>query len=233
MRLGLILPTFRSTPADATDAAAAAGAAGLDGVFCYDHLWPMGSPERPAIAPFEVLAAVAARHRGLVVGTLVARVGLVADEVLLSQARALRAVAGDATVIALGTGDSKSKDENLAYGIGFDPPSQRRAELASIAAALRAEGTEVWIGGGAPATREVAVGLGATLNLWDAAPAEVEAAAARGPVSWAGPFPTAGGRADHAAAGRLVAALSAAGATWAVFGAPATVGDVVAARRAT
>ena len=60
IRTGIVLPTFRETPADALEAAHEAFAAGVDGVFCYDHLWPMGQPERPALAPFPVLAALAA-----------------------------------------------------------------------------------------------------------------------------------------------------------------------------
>ena len=50
MRTGVVLPTFRDTPDEAFDAAASAVAAGVDGVFCYDHIWPIGQPERPALA---------------------------------------------------------------------------------------------------------------------------------------------------------------------------------------
>jgi hypothetical protein len=42
MRIGVILPTFRDTPDEALETAARAEALGLDGVFCYDHVWPMG-----------------------------------------------------------------------------------------------------------------------------------------------------------------------------------------------
>ncbi len=38
-------------------------AAGVDGVFCYDHLWPIGQPDRPALAPFPILATLAASVR--------------------------------------------------------------------------------------------------------------------------------------------------------------------------
>ena len=68
MKVGVVLPTFQSSPAAALEVADAAVAAGVDGVFAYDHLWPMGSPTRPALAPFPVLAAVAARHDALCVG---------------------------------------------------------------------------------------------------------------------------------------------------------------------
>ena len=60
MRTGVVLPTFRDTPDEAFAAAAAAVEAGVDGLFCYDHIWPMGQPERPALAPFPLLGALAA-----------------------------------------------------------------------------------------------------------------------------------------------------------------------------
>ena len=59
IKLGVVLPSFRPTAADALDVARQADDAGIDGVFCYDHLWPMGRPDRPALAPFPLLAAVA------------------------------------------------------------------------------------------------------------------------------------------------------------------------------
>ncbi len=58
MRTGVVLPTFRETPDEAFAAAAQAVAAGVDGVFCYDHIWPLGQPHRPALAPFPVLGAL-------------------------------------------------------------------------------------------------------------------------------------------------------------------------------
>jgi Luciferase-like monooxygenase len=232
MRLGLILPTFRLTPREALRAAAAADDLGLDGVFAYDHLWPMGSPERPALAPFETLATVAVRHPRVVVGTLVARVGLVADDVLVSQLRALRAVASGDVVCALGTGDAKSRDENLAYGVAYDPPETRRASLRAVAETLVADGAEVWVGGAAGPTRDLALAVGCTANLWDADPDEVRSAAGATPVTWAGPYPTDAAAPDRARARELVVALQSAGARWAVFGAPAGVEDVAALRDA-
>ena len=80
MRTGVVLPTFRQTPDQAFAAADEAVAGGVDGVFCYDHIWPMSQPERPALAPFPVLGALTARlapnddgRGGPFLGTLVAR----------------------------------------------------------------------------------------------------------------------------------------------------------------
>lgn len=217
MRLGVLLPTFRRSPQVALEAAHDAATAGLDGVFAYDHVWPMGSPERPALAPFEVLGAVAAREPGLVVGPLVARIGLVEGHVLAAQLRALRLAAGAGVVAALGTGDRKSVGENVAYGVPLAPATERRAALAALGRELLEEGMEVWIGDGAAATRAVAVELRCTLNLWQRPPKEVAAEAGRTEVSWAGPWPRRDDAPDEPALRALLSELAAAGATWAVL----------------
>ncbi|MGZ4149335.1 MAG: LLM class flavin-dependent oxidoreductase, partial [Actinomycetota bacterium] len=73
MKLGLSLPTFTADVGRPLRAARRAAADGFDGVFAVDHLFPPGSPERPALEPFTLLAAVAAREPGLTVGVLVTR----------------------------------------------------------------------------------------------------------------------------------------------------------------
>ena len=76
---------FATTP-PALDAARRAEELGLDGVFVFDHLWPLGAPERPALSAFPVLGAVAAATEpGAASGPLVARIGLVPDEVLVAE----------------------------------------------------------------------------------------------------------------------------------------------------
>jgi hypothetical protein len=215
---GVILPTFRETADEALAVARQAEELGVGGVFCYDHLWPMGQPDRPALAPFPVLAAVAAATSRLVVGTLVARVGLVPDEVLMAEFEALEAVAPGRVVAGLGTGDRKSAGENRAYGLAYPPAAERRAALWRCARALRARGIPVWVGAGTGATGAIAEweGEGVAANLWSASPEDVAAWAARTEVTWAGPAPEGPG-----AAAALLPRLGAAGATWAVLGWPA------------
>jgi alkanesulfonate monooxygenase SsuD/methylene tetrahydromethanopterin reductase-like flavin-dependent oxidoreductase (luciferase family) len=234
VKVGVILPTFTATADEARDVARRADMAGVDGVFCYDHLWPMGRPDRPALAPFPVLAAVAATTTRVAVGTLVARVGLVPDRVLLSEIDALSALAPGRVVIALGTGDRLSAAENRAYGIPFAPPADRRRSLRYLAGALRDREVPVWVGGGAPETLAVAEEEGAAVNLWDASPEQVAAQARRTEVTWAGPSPAPGGSTGRteapdgpAALGRRVGDLAAAGATWVVVGWPAPLDALV------
>lgn len=207
MRVGALLPTFEPSAAPALDAAARCAAAGVDGVFAFDHLWPMGEPEKPALAPFPLLAAVGARHRSLSVGPLVARVGLRTTEALLEQFHALALVAEGGVIAALGTGDKLSEQENDAYGLPRRTSDERRALLVEAATAL-APRMEVWIGAGAERTNALARELAVTLNYWRADAEVVARAAGEGPVSWAGRL-----RADAAA---HLDELADAGASYAV-----------------
>jgi len=218
VRTGLILPSFSDTPDAALAVARLAEDVGVDGVFCYDHLWPMGRPDRPALAPFPLLGAVAVSTDRVTVGTLVARVGLVPDEVLVAEVEALSMLAPGRVVIALGTGDRLSAQENEAYGVPFAAPADRRSSLRRCIRLLRERGVPVWIGGGSPRTVEVAEEEGAAVNLWAVPPELVARQAQRSEVTWAGPSPG-----SPAGVEALMMALNEAGATWAVFGWPLPV----------
>lgn len=208
MKLGALLPTFRNGAADAIAFADSAVDAGVDGLFAYDHLWPMGSPTRPSLAPFSLLAAVARRHEHVIVGPLVARVGLVGTPHLVEQFLTLERVAPMRVICALGSGDKLSAAENEAYDIPMRSADQRRALMAESARALRGR-MPVWFGAGNDETNRVAREVGATINLWDATPERVRDMATSGEVSWAGPAPE-----DLPA---MLSAVRDAGATWAVF----------------
>ena len=213
MKLGLVLPSFSSESEAVLGLADAAAASGIDGVFAYDHLWPMKDRTRPALAPFPLLGAIASAHGSLMVGPLVARIGLVADELLVAQLRALNAISPGKVIAAMGTGDKLSAEENLAYGVDFAPAAERRASLEWCATALGNEDIEVWIGGGATPTIELAERLGVAINLWQATPEKVAEHRQRGPVTWAGTLPQ-----DQAAARELLRGINDAGASWAVVG---------------
>lgn len=228
MQIGLMLPSFSERADPAIETALHAEAEGLHGVFCYDHLWPMGEPGAPAISPYPLLAAIAEVTERVGLGTLVARVGLEPDAVLASKLETLAALAPGRTIAGLGTGDRHSDEENKAFGIAHRRPEDRRSSLESVARALSGAPIEIWVGGGSRRTNELARRLGGTLNLWDVAIEQVAAAALEGPVSWGGPL----GRDPDLAADRM-AALARAGATWAVFATRRGVEPVVdAARRA-
>jgi alkanesulfonate monooxygenase SsuD/methylene tetrahydromethanopterin reductase-like flavin-dependent oxidoreductase (luciferase family) len=188
VRIGILVPSFVLTADQAIAVSQEAEKAGLHGVFAYDHLWPMGSPTRPSLAPFPVLAAVAARCASLYVGPLVARVGMVATSHLVGQFRSLATLAPGRVIAAVGTGDTKSRDELEGYGLVFASADDRRAEVEAVAVALKDE-MSVWIGAGAEATNELARRLDVVLNVWDASADTVAVHIERGPVTWAGPVP--------------------------------------------
>lgn len=222
LKVGFVLPHFRPDADAALEMARQAEELGIDGVFCYDHLWPMGQPTRPALVPLPVLGAVAARTTVLTVGTLVARVGLVPTRALADEMEALDSLAPGRVVAGLGTGDAKSVAENRAYGLADQPAAERRSLLADAARELARRGLEVWIGGGSPATRAVAETEGVALNLWAPGVEELAEAAGRGAVTWAGPPPPRG-------LAELLGQLAATGATWAVFGPPPRLSELAAA----
>jgi alkanesulfonate monooxygenase SsuD/methylene tetrahydromethanopterin reductase-like flavin-dependent oxidoreductase (luciferase family) len=222
VKLGVLLPTFREGAEDALAVALEAERVGLEGVFAFDHLWPMGSPRRPALAPFPVLAAVAARHPSLCVGPLVARVGLVATSKLVDQLTTLAALAPGQVIAALGTGDKFSEAEQVAYGLGHLSADQRRHLLGEAIDAL-APLMSVWCGAGSPRTNQLARDRGVVINLWGAAPEAVRELSLSGPVSWAGPL---GEDVDA-----MLGELEGAGATWAVAAAPLQLEAMRAWRR--
>ena len=236
LRTGVVLPTFRDTPIEAFAVARAAVEAGVDGLFCYDHVWPLGQPERPALAPFPVLGALAgqldaapAERGGPFLGTLVARVGLVPHEVLAGQFRALEALAPGRVIAGLGTGDRLSADENRAYGVPYPPAAERRAQMVALARDLRAAGLIVWVAGGRVGRTEEARSSGAAMTVWDSEPSLVRARVDEPDaveVTWAGPPP-----ADAQMLVEGVASLHAAGATWVVFGWPVDLEALAAAAR--
>jgi alkanesulfonate monooxygenase SsuD/methylene tetrahydromethanopterin reductase-like flavin-dependent oxidoreductase (luciferase family) len=249
MRVGVTVPQFRHDVESALEVARRAEAAGLDGVFVFDHLWPLGQPTRPALHSTTLLGALTAETRRMTLGPLVARVGLVPDALLVNQLLTLRRMAGDRFVAAMGTGDSANKDENLAYGLPFAPVAERLASLTWCCRRLREAGVRTWVGGRSAAVRAAAAEADGW-NGWgtDVATFAAEAAAvAPGrELTWGGQVlvaPTAAEaeaklRAHGARPGLLAGtvddlaahlrALAAAGASWAIC-APLDVGTDPAA----
>lgn len=223
MKVGTTLPQFEHEADSALAAARRAEALGLDGVFCFDHLWPMGQPGRPALSSGPLLGALVAATSTIHVGTLVARIGLLPDQVLVAELAGLASLSGGRVIAGLGTGDRLSREENDAFGIAFDPPEERRVRLASVAVALSARKVPVWVGGGHPSTNTLARTVGGAVNLWQGEVDRVAALVTAGyEVTWGGPVP---GGVDEVAA--RFQELAEAGATWAVCGWPESL-EVVA-----
>jgi hypothetical protein len=220
LKVGVTLPQFVDDPSLALNAAVRAEQLGLDGLFCFDHLWPIGQRGRPAISMPPLLGAVAAATSTIHIGSLVARIGLVPDAVLIDTFASLEQISGGRLIAGVGTGDSLSRQENDAYGVPFDSAQERRTSMATVARAVRAHGIPVWVGGGRPSTTALAPEVGAAVNLWE------ELCGAGYEVTWGGPL-----RGDAAAMAEQLRRLAAAGATWVVAAWPDSLEAV--ARAAT
>jgi alkanesulfonate monooxygenase SsuD/methylene tetrahydromethanopterin reductase-like flavin-dependent oxidoreductase (luciferase family) len=210
VKVGITLPQFRDDAEGAIAVALDAEAAGLDGVFVFDHLWPIGQPDKPSIHSLALLGALAAETSAIHVGSLVARVGLVPDAVLVNALGAVARMAGPRLIAGVGAGDRLSRAENTAYGVPFDPAAERLAAVGRVCDGLRAKGITAWVGGRSAAAREVALDHADALNLWDA-PVEEVAAEREVTVTWGGLVRPETDLSAH------LAGLDAAGATWAVL----------------
>jgi len=219
MLIGVTLPSFREN-AQALDSARRAERLGLDGVFVFDHLWPMGRPDRPALSAMPLLGAVAAATDEVHVGSLVARIGLLPDDLSVRTLASIDLISGGRFIAGLGMGDSMSAAENLAFGLPFPPVDERLESLRWCASRLAEAGTEVWIGGGSRSrsrTITLAEEMGVAVNLWEALPEDLaELSAGRVPaVTWAGTPGAQRGAGADAMADHLTE-IATAGATWAV-----------------
>jgi alkanesulfonate monooxygenase SsuD/methylene tetrahydromethanopterin reductase-like flavin-dependent oxidoreductase (luciferase family) len=203
--LGLTLPQFSADSGPALAAVRDARRLGFGGVFVFDHLWPLGQPQRPALEGWTLLAAVAAEvgrrpegpgelrggdplgrsAGGFRVGTMVTRAGLRAPALVARMAATVGDVAGVPPIVGVGRGDLANQAENLAYGLPFGTPGERARDLADTVAALRGPlartpgpgpaAPEVWVGGNGPGARELAGRLGDAWNGWALTPEEVAA----------------------------------------------------------
>ena len=228
MRVGVTLPQFRDEADTALQAARRAETLGLDGVFCFDHLWPMGQPDRPALSSGPLLGALAASTSTVSVGTLVARIGLLADELLVAVLSSLSVISNGRFIAGIGTGDHLSQPENEAFGLPFESADERRSRLLAVASAVQRQGIPVWVGGGLPKTIELAKPLGAAVNLWEGDPMKVAELTATGiEVTWGGPI----GASSAEATARLTE-LAMAGADWAVCAWPASLEKLAEAAEA-
>jgi alkanesulfonate monooxygenase SsuD/methylene tetrahydromethanopterin reductase-like flavin-dependent oxidoreductase (luciferase family) len=166
---------------------------------------------------------LAASTSTIFIGSLVARIGLLPDDVLVDELSTLNEISSGRMIAGLGTGDRLSRPENDAFGIPFESAEVRRTRLAAVAVAVGARGIPVWVGGGHASTTELARTIRAAVNLWEAAPERVAALTAAGHhVTWGGPV---GVRADEAEA--RLQKLAEAGATWAVCAWPGSL-DLIA-----
>ncbi|MEY2426237.1 MAG: hypothetical protein QOI61_1809 [Actinomycetota bacterium] len=165
MKIGLTLPQFSADARAFVDAAIRAEAVGIDAVFAYDHYPRVGRPE--ALHGMTMLGALSVATDAVTIGTLVARIGVVPDQVLISALRTGARLSDGKFIAGLGVGDHESDAEDEALGIERPPLEERFARLEYVAATLKNEGIEVWIGGRSRRAAVLAAAVGVGRNLWE------------------------------------------------------------------
>ncbi|HEX2294464.1 MAG TPA: LLM class flavin-dependent oxidoreductase [Actinomycetota bacterium] len=202
VRLGVTLPQFTDDAAVFTDGARRAEDLGFDSLWVFDHLWPLGNKKRPILEGWTSLAWAAARTTRPVVGTLVTRSSLRHPAILARMAATVSAVAPGRLCVAVGSGDSASAAENLAFGLPYWSGADRMDQLESTVEVLhrsRAEGDvsfeddfasldalppgpgprdySIWVAGRSVDALDVAGRLADGWNAWAASPEEFAHAA--------------------------------------------------------
>jgi alkanesulfonate monooxygenase SsuD/methylene tetrahydromethanopterin reductase-like flavin-dependent oxidoreductase (luciferase family) len=201
-RFSVTLPQFRSEAEPMLEAARRAEAAGFDGVYVFDHLFPLGSPGRPIFEGFVALGAVAAATSKIGIGTLVIRAPIRPSWTTAKAAWSAQAVSGGRLTLGLGAADSMSKPEFEAYGIPFGSAPERISSVRDTISALHAPELQLpgyavpktWVGGRSAAVRSMAAEIADGWNAWgggaeqlDAESREIRERAGRlFEVSWGG-----------------------------------------------
>jgi alkanesulfonate monooxygenase SsuD/methylene tetrahydromethanopterin reductase-like flavin-dependent oxidoreductase (luciferase family) len=203
VRVGVTLPQFTDDAAVFTDGVRRAEALGFDSLWVFDHLWPLGAKGRPILEGWTSLAWLAATTGDVTIGTLVTRSSLRHPAVLAKMAGTVAAIAPGRVCVGVGSGDTMSAAENLAFGIPYWSGDDRTDQLASTVEVLhRCRGEEavtysddfaqiedlpaapgprdysIWVGGRSVAALDLAGRLADGWNAWSASPEEVSNAAA-------------------------------------------------------
>jgi alkanesulfonate monooxygenase SsuD/methylene tetrahydromethanopterin reductase-like flavin-dependent oxidoreductase (luciferase family) len=161
----LTLPQFTGDAPAMVEAARRAEGEGIDAVFAYDHYPRAGRPE--ALHGLTMLGALAVATDRMLLGTLVARIGVVPDGVLVSAIRTACRLAEGRFVAGIGVGDNQSDLEDAALGITRPALDERFVRLEFVASTLHGEGIDVWVGGRSRRAATLAAALGVGRNLWE------------------------------------------------------------------
>src|SRR6266536_2360931 len=234
--LAITLPQFRSAPDATLEALDDGRRLGYAGGFVFDHLWPLGQPQRPALECWTLLAGLAGRLSAIDpggagafrLGTLVTRAGLRPPALLAHMARTVTSVAGAPPILGIGMGDAGNRPENEAFGIPYhSDPTKRAAELVRAIDAVRGPlagqpTPPIWVGGTSRRAHGLAGRAADAWNAWGLDPDELAAGLGevRRAAEGAGRSPAEVARTvagDGASVARRLAELGDAGASWCVL----------------
>jgi len=190
------LPQFTGDVSVLLGAVKRAEDAGLDSVWVFDHMWPLGAKRRPLLEGWSLLAFLAAHTDAIGIGTLVTRSTMRHPVVLAKMAATVAHMAPGRLIIGVGSGDDASKVENVASGLPFYAGEARTDQLSETVQVLRSylhgepfhvsgeyvevaglppspnpgPAPPVWVGGRSRAARSVAARHADGWNCWGASP---------------------------------------------------------------
>jgi alkanesulfonate monooxygenase SsuD/methylene tetrahydromethanopterin reductase-like flavin-dependent oxidoreductase (luciferase family) len=195
VKIGVTLPQFAGDIPRLIDAVRRAEEAGLDSVWVFDHLWPLGNKQRPMLEGWSTLAFLAAHTQNISIGTLVTRSTLRHPAVLAKMAATVANIAPGRVTLAIGSGDAASREENESFGLPYYSGAARIDQLSSVVQVVRSylrgevvrradefvEITDlpagptsvappVWVGGRSRNARVVAGRYADGWNCWAASP---------------------------------------------------------------
>lgn len=196
-KVGITLPQFGDEVRRLEEAVSAVEKSDLDSIWLFDHLWPLsGGKERSIFESWTTLAWLASKTRTKTIGTLVTRSSLRHPALLGKMAATVGSIAPGRLVVAMGSGDEMSREENEAFGIdyydGDDRVDQLRSSVEAVIRYLTQEQVDqsddfvsltglpasprpprpvpVWVGGRSDDALEVAGTLADGWNGWAGTP---------------------------------------------------------------
>ena len=222
MKIALTVPQFSQEIGSLVEFVLKAEQAGVDGLFCFDHMWPTDKPGAPTFSSLTLLGFIGSKTNRIQLGTLVSRIGLLPDDVLIGEFQSLAKMVPGRAICGLGVGDSTSKLERERLGLPVFSLESRLRSLEYCASSISKFVDQVWLGGTSDSISNLARQLNLPVNLWRADTETIEDRTKSGlEVTWAGPLPKA--NANDSECSGFLNSLSKAGASWAVWAWPDSI----------
>jgi len=127
IRFGVFLPQWRLSFVDISHRARVAEEVGFDHVWLMDHLWAPATPDEPCLEAWTTATALAMCTERIRLGHMVLCSAFRHPSVLAKMATTLDVISGGRLDLGLGWGSVPAELE--AFGVSFDAPADRAAQL--------------------------------------------------------------------------------------------------------